>query len=130
MNVMIYFITAHVTNLVGFLFFAIGAFRLCSQYTFFRRAVPATGNFKGWQQNKEYLWRPIVVFTTNEGKTIEFVSAVGTNPRPSWEIDRPVGVLYDPAKPEEAQIYTFLYFWLLPIFIFILGLGCMFAPAS
>jgi len=125
MDGMIQFISAHLTNLVGVLFFGIGAFRLVSQYIFLKSAIATVGHLKGWNQDREFLWKPIVVFTTNEGRKIEFISDVGSNPRPTWEIDRPVKVVYDPAKPEKAYVYSFFYFWLLPICFFALGLAFM-----
>ena len=119
---MIQFITNHYTNLLGFVFFVIGAFKLCSQYLFIKNAIRSVGRFKGWMQDSQYLWKPIVVFTTKEGREIEFISPIGSNPKPGWEMGRPVNVLYEPTKPEKAQVYTFLYFWLLPAGLFFLGL--------
>ena len=47
--------------------------------------------------------RPVVAFETGEGERIEFKSAVGYT---SYEVGARVGVLYNPANPREAEIFT------------------------
>ena len=55
-------------------------------------------------------YAPVVRFTTNEGREIEFHGRGGSE-TPLAEGDR-VTVIYDPAHPIRAYIATFLDFWL------------------
>jgi hypothetical protein len=121
-------IQAYLGKILGFIFAVIGAYKLCSQYLFLNQAKRTVGHLKGWTQDSEYLWKPIVGFSTFDGREIEFTSKVGCSLKFKWEIGRPLEVIYDSAKPENAQIYRFLYFWLLPLGLLLLGLVFDFAP--
>jgi len=55
-------------------------------------------------------YKPVVHFVDQEGKSIEFSSSTSSNP-PSYSVDERVGVLYDPAKPEHAEIDDFFSLW-------------------
>lgn len=58
-----------------------------------------------------YTYRPMIEFTTQDGRHIEFVSKLGSS-SPSYGVGQHVEVLYAPNAPENAKINSFmsLYF--------------------
>jgi hypothetical protein len=69
-------------------------------------------------------FRPVVQFTTADGRPIEMVSRVGSNP-PSYSEGEKVRVWYDPANPHEAELDGFFALWFLPLLF--TGMGAVFA---
>jgi hypothetical protein len=63
---------------------------------------------------------PHVRFRTTEGRDIDFVSNAGSG-RPSFPVNQPVAVLYDPQQPEKASINSFGQLWGLSLILGILG---------
>ncbi len=87
------------------------------------------------QYSRDVLIHPVVRFQTQDGRTVEFESATGSNMPP--KVGEEVTVLYDPLRPEEAKLtlgsrlrfrpQTFvvvgvlaLFVVLLPVLVFIL----------
>jgi hypothetical protein len=64
---------------------------------------------------------PIVRFTTSARKEVTFRGF-----RQTYEIGQQVAVIYPPANPKAAQIYSWRTFWLGVIFVSVLG-GAMIA---
>lgn len=70
----------------------------------------ATGAVIGHSHKRHYgvdnsggvLAYPVVRFQTEDGRTIEFESGLGSNMPP--KVGEEVEVFYDPARPEEARI--------------------------
>lgn len=64
---------------------------------------------------------PVVRFQTHDGRTVEFESETGTSGF-SHKPGEQVEVLYDPLKPEQARIKTFMMLWFAPLIFSVLGL--------
>ena len=63
---------------------------------------------------------PVVRFRTQDGRTVETESETGTSSfsrRPGEQVE----VLYDPLRPEEARIKTFMMLWFAPLIFCVLG---------
>lgn len=63
---------------------------------------------------------PVVRFQTQDGRTVEFESETGTSSfsqRPGEQVE----VLYDPLRPEEVRIKTFMMLWFAPLVFSVLG---------
>jgi len=63
---------------------------------------------------------PVVRFQTQDGRTVEFESETGTSSF-SQGPGAQVEVLYDPLKPGEARIKTFMMLWFAPLIFSVLG---------
>ena len=63
---------------------------------------------------------PVVRFQTQDGRSVEFESETGTNTfsqRPGEQVE----ILYDPLKPEQARIKTFMMLWFGPLIFTVVG---------
>lgn len=65
---------------------------------------------------------PVVEFKTQGGVTIRFRGSTGGVGTPEIETGTAVQVIYDPARPAEAQIGGFSQFWLGPVVVTACGL--------
>lgn len=74
-----------------------------------------------------YAYYPIIRFTAQTGKEIEFEAGTGSNP-PMYAMGQPVNVLYDPDEPYRAKIHSFFDLWLVTTLC--LGIGSLFAIAG
>jgi len=63
---------------------------------------------------------PVVRFQTQDRRTIELESETGTSSFSQGPGEQ-VEVLYDPLKPEEARIKTFMMLWFAPLIFSVLG---------
>ena len=61
------------------------------------------------------VYSPVIEFVAG-GQTYSFESGNASSP-PAYQVGEEVPVLYDPAKPETAQINSFFERWLFPILI-------------
>jgi len=68
------------------------------------------------QGEVEATYRPVVRFTTSNGRQVRYESFVSSYPQRYSEGDR-VRILYDPAQPEWARLDDFVDLWLRPIFL-------------
>ena len=98
-----------------------------------RRFVAVSASAKGtvtdsvgrWHRNpgdtpgSSRLSHPVVRFVTQEGRTVEFESQVGSNLSPG--IGQEVTVIYDPLNPQDARISSFMMLWALPAVFTVLG---------
>lgn len=64
----------------------------------------------------EETYRPVIRFTTREGRQMQYESIVTSYPPRYSEGDR-VRILYDPERPEWARIDDFTDLWLRPAFL-------------
>ena len=71
---------------------------------------------------------PVVRFQTQDGRTVEFESETGTSGF-SQKPGEQVGVLYNPLKPEQARINTFMMLWFTPLIFSVVGF-CLFVFGS
>ncbi len=63
---------------------------------------------------------PVVRFQTQDGRSVEFESETGTNTF-SQKSGEQVEVLYDPLKPEQARIKSFMMLWFGPLIFSVVG---------
>ena len=70
---------------------------------------------------RNYTFKPRVRFTAPDGKVVEFLSNVGSNP-PGFTIGEQVRVLYDRDDPTDALIDDFVSLWLIPLILSGIGL--------
>ena len=68
-----------------------------------------------------YLYSPVVEFTTDFSEKIVFESSVSTS-FTSYKIGDKVNICYNPADPKNAYIDSFIYKWGTPIILFIIGI--------
>ncbi|GAB3279237.1 DUF3592 domain-containing protein [Parahaliea aestuarii] len=68
-------------------------------------------------------YRPVVTFTSADGREIEFTSTSGSNP-PAFHRGERVTVLYRPEAPETARIGSFFSLWGLELIFG--GIGSLF----
>jgi hypothetical protein len=106
---------------VGTLFLVLGIRNFLRTRRFVSRAASATGTVTdvktrastshssdGFEVGR-YRY-PVVRFPTQDGRTVELESKTGTSSFSQGPGER-VEVLYDPLKPEEARIKTFMMLW-------------------
>jgi Protein of unknown function (DUF3592) len=74
------------------------------------------------EDDQDVVYRPVVRFTTAEGRAVEFVSSLGSSP-PSHSKGDSVEVLYDPDDPNDARLSDFLDLWFDALLAGGLGLG-------
>ena len=55
-------------------------------------------------------YKPVVHFVDQKGEGIEFTSSTSSNP-PSYSVNEMVGVWYDPANPQHAELDGFFSLW-------------------
>lgn len=116
--------------LIGIIDLGICVFSYQNTLNFIDTAISAPGtvievNRSGSNGSSNYY--PVVQFTTDQGKIIEFQSNVGSNP-PSYQTGDDIAVLYPEDTPEKARINSFSGLWLL-IIIFA-GVGGSFTIAG
>jgi hypothetical protein len=63
---------------------------------------------------------PVVRFQTQDGRSVEFESETGTNTF-SQKPGEQVEVLYDPLRPEQARIKSFMMLWFGPLIFSVVG---------
>ncbi len=104
-----------------------GGYAALRTQQFLGRAVSAQGTVVELVRSRSSdstTYRPVVQFTTSDGRPVEMVSSVGSNP-PSYSVGETVQVWYDPAHPEDAKLAGFFSLWFLPLLL--MGLGTVFA---
>ncbi len=69
------------------------------------------------------MYHPVLRFKTEAGAQHEVVSPVGSKPSP-YKPGHTVPILYNPARPEEVRIHSFLHVWLFPLVLG--GMGALF----
>lgn len=74
----------------------------------------------GADQDETY--RPVVVFTAENGQRVRFESMASSNP-PRYSVGDQVPVLYDPERPSDARIRSFHDLWFMPALLGGLGLA-------
>ena len=124
--------------LIPLLFFVVGAVLLflgirnfVRTRRFVSRASSATGTVtdvktstntshsSGGARVRRYRY-PVVRFQTQDGRTVEFESETGTSSFSQGPGEQ-VEVIYDPLKPEEARIKTFMMLWFVPLIFCVVG---------
>ena len=68
---------------------------------------------------------PVVEFKTESGEKVQFVGGAGSSGGPMIPTGSTVDVVYDPAAPSQAQIQSFVQYWLGPVGLAAMGLVIM-----
>lgn len=101
-----------------------GAFFLYqNKQTFLEKAITVKGTVTELlpsRSDNSTTYKPVVSFTTKDGKQIQYTSSVSSNP-PSYEVGETVEIFYDPADPHDANINGFASLWLAPLILGFIG---------
>lgn len=73
-------------------------------------------------QGPSWSYYPRIRFETTDSQRIDFVSGTGSNP-PSYSVNEPVTVLYDPRQPYDASLNSFWSLWGATMVLVILGVA-------
>lgn len=84
------------------------------------RVTELARSFSGGSRTSGPMYHPIVSFTAQDGRKIEFRSGTGSNPS-AFTIGEVVTVRYDPANPDSAAIDAFFSLWLMPLIFGFIG---------
>ncbi len=84
-----------------------------------KSALPFMEQVKG----SGVLLYPVVSYTTESGKSVDFRAASGS-PHPRYSVGDLVPVMYDPASPSEGRVDTLMGVWGAPLIL--LGIGAAF----
>lgn len=106
-------IIKYVFSLVGLTMLAGAFYAYKSTKTFLETATRTEGTvieLVRTRSDGSDMYKPVVHFVSQGGKTIEFTSSTSSSP-PSYSVDEKVEVFYDPAKPEHAEINSFFELW-------------------
>ena len=110
--------------LIGLGLLALAVFVSWNTITWLKRTVEAQGTVTQMlhvtDKDGDLTYKPVVRFSTAEGKTIEFKSSFSTSP-PAYRVGQSVAVVYLPDEPEKAQIRGFLSLWMGPMIIAFIG---------
>ncbi|NTV47862.1 MAG: DUF3592 domain-containing protein [Chlorobiales bacterium] len=106
-----------------------GGFWGIRRYVFLRRSLRAQGmvveQFVQDSAEQSKFYYPVVEFRTESGETVQFRGGAGNAGGPQIQTGTTVDVLYDPSKPSQAQINSFVQYWLGPLGITVMGLVIM-----
>ena len=110
--------------LIGLALLALAVLITWNTATWLKRTVEAQGTVTQMlhmtDKDGDVTYKPVVRFSTAEGRTIEFKSSFSTNP-PAYRVGQSVAVVYLPDEPEKAQIRGFLSLWMGPMIIAFIG---------
>ena len=109
---------------IGLLLLTLAAWSVWSTKMWIARSVETQGTVvemvRVRDSDGDYMYAPLVRFSTAEGKTVEFQSSLRTNP-PAYRTGQTVSVLYDPAVPESASIRGFFTLWFMALILTFIG---------
>ncbi len=91
--------------------------------TFLKTAEHTTGVVKDLassQRKGNTLYSPVVTFVVDQ-KNYQFTSSISSS-NPSYAVDDPVKVVFDPQNPHRARIDTFFQVWSTAVFLVPFGL--------
>jgi hypothetical protein len=116
---------------IGVGVFAGGIYTIQQTRRFLQTAVETPGVVTEnlWRESRSsarsisWSFYPRIRFRTSDGQEIVFVSDTGSSP-PSYRVNQPVTVLYDPRQPDHASIKSFMELWMLSAIL--CGLGTIF----
>ena len=120
-----------VLGVVGAVFLVVGVRNFVRTRRFVKQASSATGTVTDVKSRtsrshtsdgpriRSYRY-PVIRFQTQDGRTGEFESEIGTNTFSQGPGEQ-VEVLYDALKPEHARIKTFMMLWFAPLVFSVVG---------
>ena len=109
---------------LGLLLLGAAVYQIAVTTTWLKRAVEVEGTvvrmLSHTDKDGDVTFKPIVRFSTADGKTIEFYSSFSSNP-PAYRIEQSVRVVYLPEEPERAAIRSFLSLWMGSLVLGLIG---------
>lgn len=108
---------------IGALLAAVGVRDLARKRRFVREAARTTGTIVGYEARagrRGSVYHPVVDFPLPTGQLVRFTSSVGSSPRVG-QVGQPVGVLFNPYNPGEAELDHGFYLWGLGVILSVLG---------
>ncbi|OAF11963.1 DUF3592 domain-containing protein [Bradyrhizobium neotropicale] len=118
--------------LVGLVSLGLGLFEFGSTFAFLARAEHTEARFagavarSGGNHGGTFLY-PTFRFVTADGRSMTFTSASGSTDQPYSEGER-VKIVYDPRRPEDARLVSFLTLWISPVLL--CGAGLLLAGGA
>ena len=112
--------------LVGLVLFGQGLFDLGRTIAFLARAERTEARFagavarSGGNHGGTFLY-PSFQFVTGDGRVMTFTSSSGSTVQHYADGER-VGIAYDPRRPEDARLLSFLMLWIAPALLCSFGL--------
>ncbi len=113
-------------SVLGILMLVGEGFYVKNEYSFVQRAKQTQGTVLELVRHvssgskRSVTYAPRVKFVLPDGTVHEFTSEMSSS-NPGYAVGQPVKVLYDPAKPEEAEIDSWLAIWGGPAILGLLG---------
>lgn len=108
---------------IGIGLLAIAGYLFMNTQSFIANAERAEGvvveNIRSRSEDS-YTYSPAVEFKTRDGRTVEFVSKLGSG-TPAYSVGERVEVLYDVDKPEAAKINAFMDLYFGSVILGIIG---------
>ncbi|MGY8631814.1 DUF3592 domain-containing protein [Bradyrhizobium sp. 14AA] len=104
--------------LVGLVSLGLGLFEFGSTIAFLARSERTEARFagagarSGGNHGGTFLY-PTFEFVTQDGRAMTFASSSGSTGQPYADGER-VGIAYDPRRPEDARLLSFLTLWIVP----------------
>jgi len=98
-----------------------------SEWTFVQQAQKAQGTVLelvrhvSSGRNRSVTYAPRVRFILPDGSSHEFTSTMSSSD-PDYSVGEPIKILYDPTKPDEAEVDSFFAIWGGPAILGFLGL--------
>jgi len=106
---------------IGVIFIAAATVSFISTARFLDRAIKTQASFAGSKVSSggshgRALYDRQFSFRTRDGRLVTFVAAVGSAER-GYVSGQRVTIVYDPANPENAELYSFWSLWAVPLFL-------------
>jgi hypothetical protein len=115
---------------MGLLIGGIFAFQHTRRFLQTAVEVPGVVTENVWREDRtsdnraSWAFYPRIRFRTADGQEISYISNTGSSP-PSYRVNEPITILYDPQQPQHASIKSFVELWLLPVLLG--GMGLVFS---
>jgi len=125
-------IVKYLFTLVGLAMLAGAFFIYTSTNAFLKDAVTAEGivvELLVSRTSDSVSYRPLVEFTAENGRVIEFAPTAGSNPA-RYSEGEPVEVLYQTARPSDAKINDFFSLWGVALILAAMGTVFFLAGAA
>ncbi len=106
-----------------------GLVSFADEIAFSRRSLHADGVVVGLAEStggRRTMYRAIFTFDV-EGKTHTVTDPSGSRP-PSHNVGDRVDVVYDPGRPDEARVNSFMTRWIVPLIL--TGMGLIFTSVA
>lgn len=118
--------------LVGLVLLGLGLVELGGTVAFLARAEQTDARFagavarSGGNHGGTFLY-PTFQFVTGDGRSMTFTSSSGSTAQPYSDGER-IRIAYDPRRPEDARLLSFLTLWIAPVLL--CGAGLLLAGGA